>query len=989
MAIFLKDQIKPAKLLLEAPYLPYNIPKFDTKYYVKNYDAHETARKTGRMLFYDFYAMEFLWSFLGSGQLPKIDRLKGLTPEEGENPVIRNKAHRFLPAANVKVIDNVYEQVLHQVSSRLIGYLRAAVHQEFRYIHSDTDWTRFYNGLLTQYNSKNTLTEDDINRMVEKHIPKLKPYPDTVRRLIKFSTVYKRNLGHTTLPNDYETGNIDPASELPLADEPLANVADDDTDYGAEPVEVPGGGADPETLAASPYTTKWWDKQEVPPNQSSFLEPAIVPDPDEPDDEVPPVTLEPKKPLTESSINIGVLKPVYRAAVAARLQLKDLELAYKLTGWSVGYGGARWGEAVTALIKLLKSRDNNDLDGMNQAIDHIYDLQHNSGSLLNKGPMYVTNDDLNRRFKITDVTRFIPFVSSLVKTMILRYQPYLRASKEIADREANMEKYLASPKLPLTSTEEDVLEKMGMRLNDSGDYYIKIHFLNKAKNQVGGVYYQLTKHNIGTSENPDGKYIVQDNYRSDVKMFESFDQAVAYLNNYKSDFRPDSTYGHTKATLPTPKDKYFSSNYKVALTLAQEQELLDLNVGLNNVTLSYTAYLKDGRLFELFAFSNGTYMTTYSGEKDFDIHNSWSDALEAAKIKTVNSYAHPNKDALQAKLDASLYGKVSVGHGGSGIPAYTLTDAEISDLEKIVKTQLPHDPENDYSLKKNQATGMMALMKKFYHSEKPIFSVGKPSAAAAKTYFLKFANGQQKTFPNWSDVYNYLSKNINIITGEKVPTATVTQTTYSSELPPNAASTAAYNVHAGISTIPNSIRLTVQDEARLEAIGFKPYSNGDNVVYLHDGTKDSVRFFPNNTSKIVFAKFKLTSVNNTIEKNLAWLEANYKSGQTESPIKTGGKAAGLPAISPSTQPSTPSDSIKAGTMFQTDISNAGFSWNDSEGKYVAGNGDTLKIFPSRASIMIITDPNNPTEKKGLKFINMVSLISYLKNTYKPHSPAGV
>jgi hypothetical protein len=165
MAISLKEQLQLAQKLKE---VSYHAPTFNTTYYKNAYGSqHASGRQQGLRLFYDFYAMEFLWSFLGSGQLPKAERNKGRDyPDDPHSDIIKGKAHRFLPHAAVKTIDDVYEQVTYATADRLIGYLRAAVYQEFRYILGSSDWQNFYSAIVTRYNQKKDITKQDLDELI-------------------------------------------------------------------------------------------------------------------------------------------------------------------------------------------------------------------------------------------------------------------------------------------------------------------------------------------------------------------------------------------------------------------------------------------------------------------------------------------------------------------------------------------------------------------------------------------------------------------------------------------------------------------------------------------------------------------------------------------------------------------------------------------------------------------------------------------------------
>lgn len=92
-----------------------------------------------------------------------------------------------------------------------------------------------------------------------------------------------------------------------------------------------------------------------------------------------------------------------------------------------------------------------NIQNMLSVIDHIYDLDHNGGRLLDKGGMYVDKHDLDRRSRIRELSTFIPSVSPLIKRLILRVLPYVSKNPEMAK---NIKQVRNSPTKPFTPEEE-------------------------------------------------------------------------------------------------------------------------------------------------------------------------------------------------------------------------------------------------------------------------------------------------------------------------------------------------------------------------------------------------------------------------------------------------------------------------------------------------------------------------------------------------------
>jgi len=65
----------------------------------------------------------------------------------------------------------------------------------------------------------------------------------------------------------------------------------------------------------------------------------------------------------------------------AKRPLSTISEAFHIKAWSSDYGGKRWGTATDFLIKLKESKSLKDDIFL---LDRIFDLQHNTGHILNK-----------------------------------------------------------------------------------------------------------------------------------------------------------------------------------------------------------------------------------------------------------------------------------------------------------------------------------------------------------------------------------------------------------------------------------------------------------------------------------------------------------------------------------------------------------------------------------------------------------------------------
>lgn len=1022
MAISLKEQLRQAQNLSE---VNYHAPVFDKKYYDKSHNSnHSEGRKSGRKLFYDFYAMEFLWSFLGSGQIPKAEREKliDMDPDDPRRDIISSRGHRFLPSSAVHNIDKMYEQVTAATAKNLLAYVRLAVIQEFQYLVTHSGgWSKFRQQLISAYNKNGKISKEEFNKIVHHSIPEMAPYPDVIKRLLKYSKFYSEtntvddkdayDISRNAINGDEkEVGNETPSTSEPeptASEEPSSQEEPDTTDYDAKPVRRQfgkyGNPGQPEYPDKHPYS-----------GLSSFKDVADLPEipaGDEEDDD------DQKEPLKEEYINSGKIRDVYAAINKAGLTLDDIEKAYNKIPWGGSYGGPKWGAGAIALLKLSDAKKNMSTEDMNHIIDHIYDLQHNTGSLLNKGPMFIDDTDLNRRYKITDVARFIPYVSDAVKNMILRYQKYLRHDPADAEKEANMERLLKSPKVPFDPAEAKQLTDLGFQPEQDNSFKVGIHFKDKQGEPVYGVFYQVSKNEIGDyspegvftkKENVAPSYVVADNLHADVKAFATFQEAFNYVKSYEKDMDKHASFGsgqipHHVPVIKSEKDMYLENHTRTKLGPSQEQQLLDINIGWRKKGKKYyKAYFASGKRYMFYAFTDGSFLCTFGDTTAFKTFKTFNDAYEYSKEQVKTAQEYPEKADNQHDIDIAL-GKVAATVPTVTHPTkskdYYLSDDEFLQLQTFVD-DLPQNQIDKHSLIKSDS-GLYVIVQQHYHKKKVILSVGAMLDDSSNNTPYKiikatpFSNsGSVYPFKNWNDLFNYLQTNVKSLISPILPSA-VTPPESSAisslispsgvPLPANASSKAAYSAHVGINKPPTTtLRLTKEDEATVDSLGFKPQLINNEVWYIHTFTGDAVKFYPNNMAKVMSSKNiggKPLVVNwNGIDKAIDWLETKYNSVMKQSPLTTGQATPASPQVIGLTN-----KGVKAGVMFEKQIADAGFIWDGNKNVYQDGD-NTLKIRPNRSSLLHIKDGDQQFEFKDL-----ITLVTFLKNDYlkKKSSPGSI
>ena len=480
MAISLKEQLRQ---LNEGVH--YHAPFINV---IKKGKEDATTREKATQIFYDFYAMELMHRLLGSPRSPSESgaELGKLTPSQankfkaavqsapskGANPMGAMFVQNWddvedmpvgvspVPAPLRKVIDQVYEEVVVQLTSKMMAHLRLTLVSEFRYIVVNaSDWQAFRHKLVSIYNKNDgKISKTEFNAAIAEKIPKMKGHEDSVKRLLKFCKHYDAMSPDPAdaVPDEPESPTVgtpmepepEPEPTPEPEPEPQKPSEPDDTDYDMPPVEIPPG-------------ADWGDE---PYNYSDEIEKEKIQQ-----------WLKQKKGLYESkydaSYAAGRISPhtvlaIKQAINASGLTWNDILLAYKNLHWSGAYGGPKWGEGVESFIKLMAQAKNENVEDMAGLVDHIYDLEHNTGELLNKGGMYVAPTDLDRRAKVTSLARYLPNVSPLIQRLILRVMGYVSKHPDI---EKNIRTVTQSPVQPFAPEQQTKLAASKFEKSSAGE----------------------------------------------------------------------------------------------------------------------------------------------------------------------------------------------------------------------------------------------------------------------------------------------------------------------------------------------------------------------------------------------------------------------------------------------------------------------------------------------------------------------------------------
>jgi hypothetical protein len=103
----------------------------------------------------------------------------------------------------------------------------------------------------------------------------------------------------------------------------------------------------------------------------------------------------------------------------AGITLDDIEIYFRKADWESDYGGDSWGEIVKVYKELIDKMENAEAKDLVVIIDKIYDMEHNTGSVLNKGDLLISKSDLDLRANFADLSDFATMsISSNVKKIV-------------------------------------------------------------------------------------------------------------------------------------------------------------------------------------------------------------------------------------------------------------------------------------------------------------------------------------------------------------------------------------------------------------------------------------------------------------------------------------------------------------------------------------------------------------------------------------------
>ena len=1002
MAILFKSLISELKIR-------YTVPKVEIFKQTEDGQYPDNYIKA-RTLFYDFYAMDNLHNHLGENPyLDKANPIKksvaaqnrGVSwydPSEEDLVVFPASGH-VLDESLRDLIESVFEQVTKAIANKLMVHLRLGLIQELRHLLDYSSWESFYLEVGNTYNRYNkNLTARQFQEIVDDKIPGMSNELESVVRLLKFTKAYRV---HTSVSADaavkaMKTGDVyddtGPLSgheegvpiKIPGEDEP------DTTDYGADAIEdSPYWEEEPSpekplTKDPSGYIQHgdYWNPDPGAAVYHSDKEPEEFDDYGNPKKKKQNYAFTHKKDkskLTEATppkfygarMSPELLKSIRHAINQSGLRWEDVDNAYNKIEWSSAFGGKMWGTGTKSYLKLVARASEMDAQEMANVVDHIFDLMHNTGGLLNKGGMYIADEDLDRRAKCTHIARYLPYVSPDVKKLISRFLKYYPGN---AEEQKDIDKVINSPHSKgFTPEQEKVLQEFGF-YKYGWAYKADIQFFSKKLNKHGqpieiyGRYYEIRAHE-------DGRFSVADGLKADIQIFDTFAEVPTYIEKTFSKYiikKKNIPYSASTPPPPPPQSEkqiYISSHTTTRLSSDKEAQLLTVNMGWRPKSNYYKAYFAGSKRFYLYAFNDGSLLTTYENSVVFKTFLDWNAAFIHISGETKDAEDYTKHSALAPATPSATNAPVVTPTPDNKMGG--LTQAEYNQLSSIVSV-------NGLAVGVSLPGGPVPVTISGTHTK--VFSVGNLNTLGKYNVWQTSTEGitiGSWNFSTFAEMRDFISKHIaSFVTGTAIPVPKTTssppvasQSMPTPQLPLNAVSSATYSMHSGLDVPPKqTIRLTILDESTLNELGFLPKMVGKDVYYIHNKSGDAVKFYPNNTASLSFSKAGGSSVKFDIKKMMQWLDQKYTPT----------------SVSPLKAPSTIyTMGIQAGPLFEAKIVSAGFNWEPQTGRYVdikINGKNSIYIRPNRSSVVSIVDTLTNTPEQHY-FANLPALMAYLSTKY--------
>ena len=632
----------------------YNVPRVDPV--ISSAINHKNALLS-LQIFHDFYAMELMNALFGSGNMSikgKVGIVKGLADKTGINPaligidwdnVIFPLSNVVLPEKLRSRVEVMYEEVVIGLAGKMMEHLRRTVIQEFSHFSATCEgFNRFKLRILNKADTlEKKISKEDYDKIIKSSMSGMVGYEGIIIKLLKYDYYYNKGMSSSydddiNMDSD-KNGSFRVLKILGNSGILSSNWGSDnlkkknnkkgaegdyyDIDKDPDAIDISKKDKDKDKEDGDDGDGKKWDGDIEEPDVDMVLDPT--------DPFSKKVKKNWKDRLNEETLNISKIRRTNRAMHKAGLTIDDMLLAYNNIKWTEGFGGNAWGQATAAYLKLRVAFKKEDINKMASMIDHVYDLSHNNGPLLDKGGLYISSIDLDRRSKINHLGKFINKVSPDVKTLLYQVLRYIPKS----DYEINFEKYAKASRVDFSFNEKSILTQYGFYPSGMNDIYsISVTFLNKQN--------RLVDRDFSVYKTTDGKYILRDSLQAEDKICDSFDELTLYFKNnlsLKQITKEDAYYNTIAQILKNSK----SGNKDINSDKAQL--ILDTcNMGWFGIVKGYVAVIDKINDYNvtLFVLNNG-YLVTNNSDYTYIQYVDWDSAYEKLKELTVNSIPLDNE----------------------------------------------------------------------------------------------------------------------------------------------------------------------------------------------------------------------------------------------------------------------------------------------------------------------------------------------------------
>jgi hypothetical protein len=926
-------------------------------------------RRDGERIFWDFYAMKNLWIYAGSGR-------KGEEKKRHADP----SSYRFSRAAERDVIDGVYHKVLRELSLSMVYYLKRACLRELRHSIDHTMMRVFIRTLKDAKSDGRLMSWNDYRTMCHNDIPYASPI--FLLKFMGFFAYYRNN------PNDKSIYNyIKRLGESAEEEEELKQKKEDEEEKEKEKAKkekeleppeekIPDyPGSEDDEWIPDPDDPKYMMLREVGVSSQDFPQKQMG-------DEFRKYDVETKHGLKEA-------RDVHNAMKAVGMTFEDVISAFDSRLWTnTSYGGDAWGEGMKKALELedlmtkYGSWTNDVMQKIAFQIDQVYDLQHNTGGILNKGFLWIPKKTLDKRAHLDSIARMIPHVSPVVKQLIIRYLHFTPETLESTKWEEEIKK----PSIPFTKDELEIIVKSVFRADipalKQGESKAQ-YTINSKRKKGKEVVESLSRGDVYLKKIADNAFMVYDDLKAVIGKYPSVKEAID-KNQYRFG-HPLSVAGSIYTAAPSPSDPFnqFLLDHTLKKLISADENLLFAKGFVwKAADRRYKAETTDGNTIYIYAFDNGQFVFKRKHTTQHEVLDGLQQVLARVQIfssiiKMPPGVATPStapKIPVPPKVPAALAADVGAS---SSSESNTDKSAAIK-LDAMVKKAFDKHVTPTVSYHTLPTTyGNINVFKHIDQGKSLIIcTVRKVKGTSEKPYeIVQFADsggyGNTYFFDTEGDVEYFLEVNANnflafipaSMTGDKLPLdsneelVTMVDNNFSGFFGEYFYKASAIG---DVISLRKYIVMDTEDPIRtifnIEKNPDPAYKSYSLTQYLQDGSVAAIYYFANIDELDYFLELNAQALIQHLQPQYAQHhKVEYISKSKGGALKSG---------------------EKAGALFEKRINDAGFIWDDTTKTYKdKGNGHELTIHEDRSSTIRFAD------KTTIDKANLPVLLNYLKEQY--------